>query len=67
MDLLALMIGKWQASRHQGDARLAARGNGLEPAAISSARTILAIRERWPDVIDFHLHLHNQRGATIAS
>jgi hydroxymethylglutaryl-CoA lyase len=29
--------------------------------------TITEIRERWPAVTDFHLHLHNQRGATLAS
>jgi hydroxymethylglutaryl-CoA lyase len=29
--------------------------------------TLIAIRERWPEVTDFHLHLHNTRGQTIAS
>lgn len=29
--------------------------------------TIEAIRERWPEIEDFHMHLHNQRGQTIAS
>jgi len=29
--------------------------------------TITAIRERWPQITDFHMHLHNQRGSTIAS
>ena len=29
--------------------------------------TMLAIRERWPEIETFHLHLHNQRGQTLAS
>ena len=29
--------------------------------------TIVAIKERWPEVAKFHLHLHNTRGVTIAS
>lgn len=29
--------------------------------------TILAVRDRWPEIETFHLHLHNSRGATIAS
>jgi hydroxymethylglutaryl-CoA lyase len=29
--------------------------------------TIEAVRERWPEIETFHLHLHNTRGATIAS
>jgi hydroxymethylglutaryl-CoA lyase len=29
--------------------------------------TIEAIRERWPEIEDFHMHLHNQRGQTLAS
>ena len=26
-----------------------------------------AIRDRWPEIETFHMHLHNSRGATIAS
>ena len=29
--------------------------------------TIEAIRDRWPEITDFHMHLHNQRGQTLAS
>ncbi len=29
--------------------------------------TMLAIRERWPEITEFHMHLHNQRGQTLAS
>ena len=66
MALLGLMIGKWQAA-----------GIPVTRVSIHEAmgwnlphlvrETMLAIRERWPQVTDFHLHLHNQRGATLAS
>jgi hydroxymethylglutaryl-CoA lyase len=29
--------------------------------------TMEAIRERWPEIEVFHMHLHNQRGQTLAS
>lgn len=29
--------------------------------------TLEAIRERWPEIEVFHMHLHNQRGQTLAS
>lgn len=66
MELLALMIGSWQRA-----------GVTVTRVSLSEAmgwnlphqvrETMLAIRERWPSVTDFHLHLHNQRGAAIAS
>ena len=64
--LLELMIGKWQAAGIAVTrvSLLEAMGWNL-PHLVRE--TILAIRERWPSVTDFHLHLHNQRGATIAS
>jgi hydroxymethylglutaryl-CoA lyase len=30
-------------------------------------RTIAGIKERWPSIKDFNLHLHNTRGAALAS
>jgi hydroxymethylglutaryl-CoA lyase len=30
-------------------------------------RQILAVKARWPDIIDFNLHLHNGRGVALAS
>ncbi len=30
-------------------------------------RTIVAIKERWPSINDFNLHLHNARGTALAS
>lgn len=66
MDLLALMIGKWQEAGITVTrvSLLEAMGWNL-PHLVRE--TLLAIRERWPQITDFHLHLHNQRGATIAS
>ncbi len=29
--------------------------------------TIYTIREKWPEITDFHLHLHDTRGVAIAS
>lgn len=66
MDLLALMIGRWEKAGITVTriSLLEAMGWNL-PHQVRE--TMLAIRERWPSVTDFHLHLHNQRGATIAS
>ena len=66
MSLLQLMIDKWHEAgiKVTRVALLEAMGWNL-PHLVRE--TLLAIRERWPDVTDFHLHLHNQRGATIAS
>ncbi len=66
MDLLALMIGKWQAAgiKVTRVAFLEAMGWNL-PHLVRA--TMTAIKQRWPDVLDFHLHLHNQRGASLAS
>jgi hydroxymethylglutaryl-CoA lyase len=66
MELLALMIGTWEAGgiRVTRVSLLEAMGWNL-PHQVRE--TMLAIRERWPGITDFHLHLHNQRGATIAS
>ena len=66
MALLELMFGRWHDAgiKVTRVSLLEAMGWNL-PHLVRE--TLLAIRERWPDVTDFHLHLHNQRGATIAS
>ena len=33
----------------------------------SVERTVAAIKERWPSINDFNLHLHNARGTALAS
>jgi len=66
MDMLAMMIDKWHNAGITVTrvAFLEAMGWNL-PHQVRE--TLLAIRERWPQITNFHMHLHNQRGATIAS
>ena len=66
LDMLALMIGKWENAGITVTriSFLEAMGWNL-PHQVRE--TLIAVRERWPQVTDFHMHLHNQRGATIAS
>ena len=66
MDLLELMFGKWEAVGITVTkvALYEAMGWNL-PHTVRE--TMMAIRERWPKVSNFHMHLHNQRGSTIAS
>ena len=66
MEMLALMIGKWHGA-----------GIGVRKVSFLDAmgwnmphevrETITAIRDRWPEIETFHMHLHNTRGATMAS
>jgi hydroxymethylglutaryl-CoA lyase len=66
MQMMGLIVDKWR----QGGIRvnrvtfLDAMGWNM-PHEVRE--TILAIREKWPEVTKFHMHLHNTRGATIAS
>lgn len=66
LEMIGLMVDRWHAA-------------GFEVAKLSFSdamgwnlphtvrETIEAVRERWPEITTFHLHLHNSRGATIAS
>ena len=66
LDMIQLMVDKW----HDG---------GIDVGRISFSdamgwntphtvrETIEAIRETWPEITTFHMHLHNSRGSTIAS
>ncbi len=66
LDMVGLMVEKWHA-----------RGIDVGTLAISDAmgwnaphttrETITAIKDRFPEITKFHMHLHNTRGATIAS
>ncbi|MEZ5412405.1 MAG: hypothetical protein R2761_30505 [Acidimicrobiales bacterium] len=66
LDMVGLMVEKWHA-----------RGIDVGTLAISDAmgwnaphttrETITAIKESFPEITKFHMHLHNTRGATIAS
>ncbi len=66
LDLLSLMIDKWHAAgfKVQRCSFLEAMGWNL-PHQVRE--TIEAINERWPEITDLHMHLHNTRGVTIAS
>jgi len=66
LDMIQLMVDKW----HDG---------GIEVGRMSFSdamgwnaphtvrETIEAIREMWPEIETFHMHLHNSRGSSIAS
>lgn len=66
MELLDAMMDKW----HNAGIKvtrvgfLDAMGWNM-PHTVSE--TLEAIQEKYPEVTDFHMHLHNTRGATIAS
>ena len=66
MEMLTLMVGKWQAAGIpvRKVSFLDAMGWNM-PHEVRE--TITAIRDRWPEVTTFHMHLHNTRGATMAS
>ena len=66
LELLELMIDKWHAAGIPVTrcSFLEAMGWNL-PHQVRE--TLLAIRERWPEITDFHMHLHNTRGLTMAS
>ena len=66
LDLIQLMIDKWHAAGIPVTrcSFLEAMGWNL-PHQVRE--TLIAIRERWPEITDFHMHLHNTRGLTMAS
>ncbi|MDA1073741.1 MAG: citramalate synthase [Proteobacteria bacterium] len=66
MNLLELMIDKWHNAGFKVKrlSFLEAMGWNL-PHQVRE--TLLAIRERWPEITDFHCHLHNTRGVTLTS
>lgn len=66
MELLTLMIDRWHNAGFEVTrcSFLEAMGWNL-PHQVRE--TLLAIREKWPEITTFHCHLHNSRGVTIAS
>lgn len=66
MELVDLMVGKWQAVGIpvKRVSFLDAMGWNL-PHTVRE--TIIAIREKYPEIETYHMHLHNTRGAAIAS
>ncbi len=66
MELLTLMIDCW----HEGGFEVS-RCSLIEAMGWSMPHqvkeTLLEIRERWPEITDFHCHFHNTRGVAMAS
>jgi len=66
MEFLAMMVDKWHNAgiRVTKVSFLDAMGWNM-PHEVRE--TLTAIRDRYPEVETFHMHLHNTRGATMAS
>ncbi len=66
MELLDLMISKWHNAGFKVTRMsfLEAMGWNL-PHEVRA--TLLEIREKYPEITDFHMHLHNTRGVTLTS
>ena len=66
MELLEFMVEQW----HNGGLKVR-RVSFLDAMGWNMPHTtaefILAIRDKYPEIEDFHMHLHNTRGVTIAS
>ena len=66
MDLLARMIDEWHEAGFE-----VRKVSFLESMAWNLPHLVreyvTEIRSRWPEIENFHMHLHNTRGATIAS
>ncbi len=66
MDLMTLMVDKW----HDGGLKVN-RVSFIEAMGWNTPlvvkETIVAIKDKWPEITDIHCHMHNTRGVTIAS
>ena len=66
MQLLQLMIDHWHEYGFTVERCSLFDPNGWNmPDQVSEI--LYTIRERWPEITDFHLHLHNTRGVGTAS
>ncbi|MDK1023114.1 MAG: citramalate synthase [Gammaproteobacteria bacterium] len=66
MEMMTLMMDKWfQAGLKVNRCSFSEAMGWNTPLAVRE--TILAIKDKWPDITDFHCHFHNNRGAAIAS
>jgi len=66
MDFLELMITKWR------DVGIEVKRLSLLEAMgwntpLKVRELLTAVKDKWPEITDFHCHLHNSRGSTIAS
>jgi len=66
LELVELMVDKWHdVGMTVGRMSFSDAMGWNAPHTV--AETITAIRDRWPEIETFHMHLHNSRGSTIAS
>jgi len=66
MGMMTLMVDKWhQAGLKVNRCSFFEAMGWNTPMAVRE--TMVAIKDKWPDITEFHCHLHNNRGATIAS
>jgi len=66
IEMIELMVNKWHEAGL--DVQRISFSDAMGWNAPHTVReTIEAIRETWPEIETFHMHLHNSRGATIAS
>ena len=66
LDMMELMVGKWNEAGIKVTRCSFVEAMGWNMPHLV-AETMEAIKERWPETTDFHMHLHNSRGTTIAS
>ncbi|MCX4092368.1 citramalate synthase [Nocardia sp. alder85J] len=66
MDLLARMIGAWEAAGITVDTVWLGDPMGWN-TPLRTERFVTEILRRWPTVRTIHLHLHDQRGAALVS
>ncbi len=66
LEFVGLMVDKWHA---QGiDVGRISFSDAMGWNAPHTVReTLVAIRDTWPEIETYHMHLHNSRGSTIAS
>jgi len=66
LDMLKIMLDKWHNAGFKVKRCSFVEAMGWNmPHQVRE--TILAIRETWPEITDFHCHMHNVRGSTITS
>ena len=66
LEFLQLMMAKWHDAGFEVRRLSFAEAMGWNlPHVVRE--TVTAIRETWPEIETFHFHLHNARGATLAS
>jgi hydroxymethylglutaryl-CoA lyase len=66
LEMTQLMVNKWHAKGITVGSFGISDAMGWN-APHTTRETLTAVRETWPEMEHFHLHLHNTRGATLAS